>query len=165
MASDVARVSRRLQAAKEDNVLDLKECNLKSIPQAIFLVLRAELDTIKAIDLSNNVLQKVSPKLELFTGVERLVLSGNPISNWDFLSLVPTVTELVLDTCQLEQLPPQVYGLTKLRRLSLQGNTITELDVERTRAWEKLEHLDVTGNPLAPAVVVELQTRPFSLAL
>eukprot|EP00055_Hartaetosiga_balthica_P007050 m.23748 g.23748 ORF g.23748 m.23748 type:complete len:167 (-) comp5578_c0_seq1:1356-1856(-) len=166
MANDVARVSNRLEDAKGEMSLDLSGCKLTAIPVAMFMVLKKELQSILVVNLADNELKKVSPKLSKFMNMQELYLMGNVISNWGFVPSLPfSLQVLSLDRCGLSSLPAELYGCAQLRVLSVQDNELEQVDTEKIRNLSNLEELDVRGNNIPTAIVLTLQQRPFSLIL
>ena len=48
-----------------------------------------------------------------------LVLSGNGIADWSFVSLLPNLKELIVDACELGAIPAPFFNLAGLKRLRL----------------------------------------------
>eukprot|EP01147_Barroeca_monosierra_P004116 gene4116-51_t len=178
MAAEVARVSQRLELAKEGTQLDLSGCELTSIPQAIFLVLRQNIRNITTVDLSKNHLSKISTNIQRFTAITELNLSNNAISQWDFLEIVPTVTHLILDNCGITGIPSQLAHLQHLQHLShdslvhepylkfsMNQNDISRVDETVFDMLTTLESLSIVENPIQPESAYYLKEKPFQVSL
>ena len=61
MGDDVARVAERCEQAKQTAILDLSDCRMTAIPQAVFFILK-EIE-LREVDLSKNDIKKLPPKL------------------------------------------------------------------------------------------------------
>ena len=60
MAAEVSRVAQRCEEAKQSLVLDLSHCELMSLPEAVFFILKNV--EIKEVNLSHNKLKKLPKK-------------------------------------------------------------------------------------------------------
>ncbi|XP_037931629.1 leucine-rich repeat-containing protein 20-like [Teleopsis dalmanni] len=63
MAHAVVKVVERCENAQENNTLDLSECQLMHIPDAVYHLMRNT--ELKTCDLSCNVIKKIPPKFAL----------------------------------------------------------------------------------------------------
>jgi len=151
----VARVNNCVE--DEGRCLDLSECQLMQIPDAVFHLMReTELHTC---NISHNVISKIPPKLALnFTLVTELNFSHNRIS---------TLPNEMVNCSQLEnldisansfvQLPPVLAEIPSLRKINARKNFVAELEVEAmVAACPGLEHLNLEENPLKREVFDQL---------
>ena len=60
MAEEVSRVARRCEEAKQSLVLDLSHCELMSLPEAVFFILKNV--ELREVNLSHNNLKKLHKK-------------------------------------------------------------------------------------------------------
>lgn len=70
MASETADVVNRCDVAKANARLDLSQCKLTAVPQAVFFLLKGT--ALEEVNLSRNELKKLSPKVgssEAFSSV------------------------------------------------------------------------------------------------
>jgi Leucine-rich repeat (LRR) protein len=154
-------VKQKLENAKKVGILSLTEHKLNVIPPTVF-ELAAHL---KTLDLSNNTLTCLDPKLAQLTKLKTLILDGNqfcattlqPISE---LSQLQKLTVSRNDLGHLPRLnktqPPKVAEPesalprdlpTTLRELSLAQNRIVDIPPS-VFALEKLEKMDLSNNQL-----------------
>lgn len=61
MAEEVSRVAQRCEEAKQSQILDLSHCELMSVPDAVFFILKNV--TLTEVNLSHNSLKKLPNKL------------------------------------------------------------------------------------------------------
>ncbi|XP_069124028.1 leucine-rich repeat-containing protein 20-like [Argopecten irradians] len=151
-AAEVAEIARRLQEAKGNGVLNLCDCGLMKIPDAIYMVLMGT--PIQGCDLSKNQLQKVPPKLPAkFNQLRDLNLSGNSISELPGeILLMSELNCLDLSSNRLREVPQPVYSLANLKVLRIMKNAISEIDVGKLLQMPSLQEVDLRGNPLSPEV-------------
>ena len=81
MASGCARVVERVEAAKDNGgYLDLSNCQLTQVPDAVFLLMKNV--NIHSCNLSNNLITKIPPKLpNNFCLIKVLDLSNNKLTS------------------------------------------------------------------------------------
>uniref|UniRef100_A0A1L8DSD9 Putative e3 ubiquitin-protein ligase lrsam1 n=1 Tax=Nyssomyia neivai TaxID=330878 RepID=A0A1L8DSD9_9DIPT len=123
-----AKLEKKLCLAREtpESVFDITQCNLKEIPQGVF------------------VLCKVLRKEQLLLSENKLtalICSGSSLGD---LSLLTT---LDLRANKFRKLPDEIYKLENLRELVVSQNQLTSLPLTLNRL-RKLELLDVSENCL-----------------
>ncbi|EDS31539.1 conserved hypothetical protein [Culex quinquefasciatus] len=135
MASFVARVVNRCEEANETKNLNLSECELIQVPDAVYHLMRHT--ELKTCDLSGNVITKISPKFavkfSLITGlrkcrVELVVLEGDGLGfalskrydQWH-------KSELNLSHNQMAKLPDELADLHSLQQLDISHNSFITL--------------------------------------
>ncbi|GAB0093840.1 E3 ubiquitin-protein ligase LRSAM1 [Sergentomyia squamirostris] len=123
-----ARLEKKLCLAREtpELVFDITQCNLKEIPQGVF------------------VLCKVLRKETLLLSENKLTALVCPGGSLGDLSLL---TKLDLRSNRFRKLPDDVYKLENLRELVVSQNQLTTLPPTLNRL-RKLEHLDIADNCL-----------------
>ncbi|XP_073831347.1 leucine-rich repeat-containing protein 20-like isoform X1 [Musca autumnalis] len=144
----VIRVVGRCEDAKENNMLDLSECELMQIPDAVYHLMRNT--ELKTCDLSGNVIKKISPKFALkFTLITELNLSHNHLSKLpDELADLNNLAKLNISHNSFIVLPPVVFKIPKLRELDASHNAIIEIDTDEIITSDNLEVVDLRHNPL-----------------
>uniref|UniRef100_A0A336LJ76 CSON005652 protein n=1 Tax=Culicoides sonorensis TaxID=179676 RepID=A0A336LJ76_CULSO len=150
MARQVVNVIIKCEEASESKHLDLSECQLIQVPDAVYHLMRhTELTTC---DLSSNVITKISPKFVLkFSLLTDLNLSHNQMSKLpDELSDLLSLQKLDISHNSFITLPPVVFKMQKLKELKASDNQIIEIDSEEMITSESLELVDLRNNPLTP---------------
>ncbi|XP_017964271.1 leucine-rich repeat-containing protein 20 isoform X3 [Drosophila navojoa] len=149
MAHLVVQVIERCENAKESAHLDLSECELMQIPDAVYHLMRnTELQTC---NLSGNVLKKVTPKFALkFSAITDLNLSYNQLSKLpDEFATLSALTNLNISHNSFIVLPQVVFKLQKLASLDAQHNAILEIDTDEAISSDCLTVVDLRNNPLS----------------
>uniref|UniRef100_A0A1L8DJM7 Putative leucine-rich repeat lrr protein associated with apoptosis in muscle tissue n=1 Tax=Nyssomyia neivai TaxID=330878 RepID=A0A1L8DJM7_9DIPT len=154
----VIRVVRRCDDAKENGTnLDLSECQLMQVPDAVYHLMRNT--ELKTCDLSCNVIKKIPPKFAVkFSLITDLNLSHNQMSK-----LPDELADLALERLDISfnnftTLPQVVFKMPKLRHLAANNNSIIEVDSdEKAIKSESLEYVDLRSNPLTPQCYERLQ--------
>jgi len=145
----VIRVVHRLDDAKENKNLDLSDCQLMQVPDAIYFMMRNT--TLKACNLSSNVITKIPPKFpSKFSLITELNLSNNRMSS---------LPEEIAECTQLERvdisqnsfisLPNCLLTLPALVSLDARKNFIADVDVEAMTSCSSLENVNLEENPLS----------------
>ncbi|XP_017063584.1 leucine-rich repeat-containing protein 20 isoform X2 [Drosophila eugracilis] len=149
MAHLVVQVIERCENANENANLDLSNCELMQVPEAVYHLMRnTELVTC---NLSGNVLKSVSPKFsQKFSTITDLNLSHNKLTRLpeEFASLT-ALTKLNISNNSFIVLPPVVFKLQSLTSLDAQNNAILEIDTEEAIASDCLALVDLRNNPLS----------------
>uniref|UniRef100_W8B6F4 Leucine-rich repeat-containing protein 20 n=2 Tax=Ceratitis capitata TaxID=7213 RepID=W8B6F4_CERCA len=144
----VIRVVGRCEDAKENNMLDLSDCQLMQIPDAVYHLMRNT--QLKTCDLSSNVIKNISPKFALkFNLITDLNLSHNQMTKLpDELADLNALARLNISHNSFIVLPPVVFKMPKLRELDASNNAIIEIDTEEMITSDNLELVDLRYNPL-----------------
>ena len=149
MAAFVAKVARCCEEAKETTELDLSECDLTSVPHAVYHMLRET--TVTSASFSSNKLKSIPGRLcGAFCTVKKLNFNGNKISKLpvEFAEL-HEMLEVDLSNNRLTAIPDQIVQLQKLEVLCLDGNEITSVDWQDLRdRIPTLKSVSITNNPL-----------------
>ncbi|CAB0007566.1 unnamed protein product [Nesidiocoris tenuis] len=156
----VIRVVGRCNDAKENNNLDLSECQLMQVPDAVYHLLRHT--ELKACNLSSNVITKIPPKFAVnFSLITELNLSSNQMSKLpDELADLIELESLDLSHNAFINLPGVVYKMPKLKCLLANSNRIIEVDVDRLTASKSIESVDLRDNPLPRNTEIALNNVP-----
>lgn len=156
MGDGVAKVVNRLRDAKETGKLDLSECELTQIPDAVYVMLKDT--TVHSCDLSQNLLQNLPRKFcSKFTNLTELKVNGNTLHTLpDELRNLQELQHLDVSNNNLDRIPQVVYQCVRLKQLQIHTNSISEVDVMRLEAMDSLETLNLRGNPLPDDVKSQL---------
>ncbi|XP_065178383.1 leucine-rich repeat-containing protein 20-like [Sycon ciliatum] len=161
MASYVAKVARQCEEATETKELDLTDCDLTSVPHAVYHILRET--TVQSATFSNNKLKSVPGRLcSAFGGVSHLNFSGNRITTlpMEFAELQELLT-LDLSKNKLSNIPDGIVVLQKLESLCLDDNEITSVDWQDLRARiPTLKQVSISNNPLSVDSRLQASTIP-----
>jgi len=146
----IIRVVGRCNEAQENNNLDLSECQLMQVPDAVYHLMRHT--ELKSCDLSGNVITKIPPKFAVkFSLITDLNLSHNQMSKLpDEIADLGSLQRLDISHNAYIALPDAVFRIPKLQQLFANNNHIVDVEVERLEAAPSLETVDLTNNPLAP---------------
>jgi len=147
LGKGVIRVVRRVDDAKENNNLDLSNCQLIQVPDAVYFMMR---DTqLNSCNLSSNVISRLTPKFPTtFLSITDLNLSYNKMS-----ALPEEVSQCnQLETVDISHnsfisLPNCLLNLPKIMKINAMKNFIADVEVEVIS--ETLEDLNLEDNPLS----------------
>lgn len=158
----IIRVVTRCNDAQENNNLDLSECQLMQVPDAVYHLMRHT--ELKGCNLSGNVITKIPPKFAVkFSLITDLNLSNNTMSKLpDELADLAALERLDISHNAFIALPHAVYKMPKLSKLNASHNHIVEIEVDRLEQTESLEDVDLQENPLTMPNrnALQLITRP-----
>ncbi|KAK9877261.1 hypothetical protein WA026_017649 [Henosepilachna vigintioctopunctata] len=157
MATGVSRVIYRCEEAMETQQLDLSDCQLVHVAEAIYHLMRHT--EVKSVNLSGNVITKISPKFVLkFNLITQLNLSHNQIANLpnEMVDLM-LLTNLNISNNSFVDIPSCVFRIPNLQELLASNNRITDVDGESLKAAVSLESIDLTNNPLSRKCREELE--------
>ncbi|XP_076673841.1 leucine rich repeat containing protein 20 sclp isoform X2 [Andrena cerasifolii] len=148
MANAVTRVILRCEDAQENESLDLSECQLMQVPDAVYHLMRHT--ELKRCDLSGNVITKIPPKFAVkFSLITELNLSHNQMSKLpEELSELQALERLDISHNTFIALPPVSCRIPQLKHLLANNNSIVDVDVEILRRAPVLEFIDLQANPL-----------------
>ncbi|XP_066588221.1 leucine-rich repeat-containing protein 20 isoform X1 [Prorops nasuta] len=158
MANAVTRVILRCEEAQENESLDLSECQLMQVPDAVYHLMRHT--ELKRCDLSGNVITKIPPKFAVkFSLISELNLSHNQMSKLpEELSELQALERLDISHNAFINLPPVACRIPRLKQLLANNNSIIDVDVERLRHAPELELIDLRANPLTQRMLDLLAT-------
>ncbi|XP_014287342.1 leucine-rich repeat-containing protein 20 isoform X2 [Halyomorpha halys] len=157
MAGGVTKVILRCEEAQETFTLDLSECQLMQVPDAVYHLMRHT--ELKACNLSSNVITKIPPKFATkFSLITELNLSNNQMSKLpDELADLAELEKLDISHNAFINLPLVAYRIPKLTTLNASHNHIIEVDVDRLKNSPALQSVDVRENPVPNQIVQALQ--------
>lgn len=142
--------------ARSDKILKLPDLGLITFPRDA-----ASHPDLVRIDFSNNQMQSLPNRINLFTSIQSLNMSNNRLSKVpDTIGDLTTLTYLNIGTNNLESLPQTVGSLMQLNTLILNRNKLTILPLTVGRLTN-LTELDVTDNHTTspPVETVALGTK------
>lgn len=144
----IIRVVRRCDDAKENNMLDLSECQLMQVPDAVYHLMRHT--ELKTCDLSGNVIKKIPAKFALkFSLITELNLSHNQMSKLpDELADLKSLQHLDISHNSFIVLPQVCFKMPKLKQLKANNNEIIEIDTDQMIVSDSIESVDLRNNPL-----------------
>jgi hypothetical protein len=149
LGKGVIRVVHRVDDARENNNLDLSDCQLIHVPDAIYLMMK---DTqLTACNLSSNVITKIPSKFPAkFNFITELNVAQNRMSS---------IPEEISECTQLESvdisnnsfisLPTCLFNLPKIMSINAKKNFIADVEVELISTCGTLETLNLEENPLS----------------
>ncbi|XP_031271898.1 LRR repeats and ubiquitin-like domain-containing protein At2g30105 [Pistacia vera] len=138
----------RTERWKATNIVALAECNLKDIPDEVWPCA----PFIRILDISHNFIQYVPDRIDCLTGLRKLSLDGNGLSdesiNWQGLTSLKLLQVLSLSQNCLNTVPSTLGLLTSLQQLHVANNKLTALPIEIGNLTE-LEVLKVNNNRIS----------------
>ncbi|KAL1508868.1 hypothetical protein ABEB36_003693 [Hypothenemus hampei] len=152
MANAVTRVIHRCDDAKESENLDLSNCQLMQVPDAVYHLMRHT--ELKTCDLSDNVITKIPPKFAVkFNLITDLNLSHNQMSKLpEECAELGNLERLDISYNSFISLPRCSFKMPKLRSLKANDNHIIDVEVDELTETPALECIDLERNPLAPRI-------------
>lgn len=145
----IIRVVSRCEDAKENNTLDLSQCSLIQVPDAVYHLMRNT--QLKSCDLSGNVITKISPKFTMkFNLITELNLSQNQLAKLpDELVNLNYLETLDISCNSFLTLPPVVFKIKQLKKLIAHTNKIIDIDFDSLNLDQTtFELVDLRFNPL-----------------
>ncbi len=152
--SDRQRVGQVLNQFKELRYLDLSECRLRLLPEAI-----TGLRELRVLRLNNNNLTALPDSIGRLSKLEHLGLRGNnlaaiPASIGDLALL----RELHIDVSEQQALPEALGRLRSLRRLTIQGANIRRIPASLGQLSQlRRLHVDVPHLAALPPSIAQLR--------
>lgn len=126
----------------------------------------AEVTTHAALEklwLHNNELRRLPREMASLSGLRVLTLSHNRRLGdgcWAVIERLLRLETLEVGDCGLETVPHSIGGLTRLKKLDLNLNYLTELPAAALARLYNLEFLDLNDNRLAAIPVEALRALP-----
>ncbi|XP_059078938.1 leucine-rich repeat-containing protein 18-like isoform X3 [Tigriopus californicus] len=149
LGKGVIRVVHRVEEARESCKLDLSNCQLMQVPDAVYYMLRNT--PLIECNLAFNVISKIPPKLPAkFSFIKKLNLSHNRLSALPDEIRELTQLEMVdISSNSFLSLPACLFATPKLAEIRAQKNFITDVDADAVSSSPKLEQLNLKENPLS----------------
>jgi len=144
----VTKVVNRCNDAKENNTLNLSECQLCQLPDAVFHLMRNT--PLTTCNLSGNLLSKIPPKFALkFCLITELNVSHNKMSKLpEELKDCIELQRLDLSHNSFVNLPNVLFRLPKVKSIRVNNNYIMDIEAEEVKNAKTLEEFDARENPL-----------------
>ena len=121
-----ASMRQRAEAWQKTGIAALRDLQLSQLPAELFAP--AVASGVRVLDAGGNALAALPPTLSQLTGLQRLRLSINRLSDegaaWPARAQLTSLIVLAADDNRLTALPPCVAALARLQKLSLNGNQI-----------------------------------------
>ncbi|CAD5225696.1 unnamed protein product [Bursaphelenchus xylophilus] len=157
----VTQVMNRCESAKSSGFLDLTECSLMYITDAIYLVLK-EYEITKC-SLKGNDLKKFPKKMIIrLPELEVLNLEGNKIDEIpeEIVGWKETMKGINLAKNQIKSIPDAFLELENIVLLDLSGNAIDDIDENKFfKAFPNLKQVNLHENPLSDAKKAALKAK------
>lgn len=155
LGKGVVKVVHRCDAAKENHHLDLSECQLTQVPDAIFLLMKNT--SLQTCSLAGNLITKIPTKLAVsFSLITELNLSNNRISALPTeMANCSQLEKLDISSNSFVQLPSCLTQMPQLKSINARKNFLAEVEFE-TVAGSSLETLNLEENPLSKVSYEEL---------
>merc|ERR1711997_1161130 len=146
----VQKVVERCEVAKENGgIMDLSDCQLIQVPDAIYYMMR---DTqLTACNLSSNVITKIPPKFpNNFNCITVLNLSHNRMSILpEEISKCTQLETVDISHNSFISLPNCLFNLPKIIKINARKNFIAEVDIDLINTCGTLEYVNLQENPLS----------------
>merc|ERR1712001_282340 len=150
LGKGVIRVVHRVDDSQENNNLDLSDCQLMQVPDAVYYMMRNT--TLVSCNLSSNVITKIPPKFPAkFSLITELNVSNNRLSALpDEISECNQLEKVDISHNSFISIPQAVFSLPALTTLNARKNFIADIDVEIliNKTSSTLETLNLEDNPL-----------------
>lgn len=145
----VTRVVHRCDDCKENQKLDLSECLLKSMPDAVFHLLRNT--TVLSCNLSRNCVTRIPPKLPMyFNFLLDLDISHNNLTSLpNEIGRLRDLRSLNITQNKFCEMPEAVYQCAKLKELIAENNEISDVDVDKLKQIRPLRKINLVANPIS----------------
>ncbi|CAD6241177.1 GSCOCG00009198001-RA-CDS [Cotesia congregata] len=165
----IIRVVSRCEEAQDNCNLDLSECQLMQVPDAVYHLMRHT--ELKSCDLSGNVITKIPPKFAVkFSLITVTFFVGNFLSfNFELNLSHNQFSKLPEELAELQELerldishntfislPPVTFRMPQLKRLLANNNSIIDVDVDRLKLAPSLELVDLRENTIPPKIYDQL---------
>jgi len=149
LGKGVIRVVHRVDDARDNNQLDLSDCQLTQIPDAVYFMMRNT--SLVTCNLSSNVIKKIPPKFPAkFSLITELNLSNNRISTLpDEIAECTQLEKVDISQNSFLQIPNCLLNLPAIVSLNARNNFIADVDIEMVEESSgSLEYLNLEENPL-----------------
>ena len=154
----VVKVVNKVDEAKESGVLDLSQCSLIQVPEAVYFILRAA--EIQKCNLSNNLITKITPQFggSCFLQLTSLDVSTNRLSTLPReLAACTRLASVDISTNNFVEIPSVLLEMQSITHINAKSNFIAEVNDEDLENSGSLEEVNLEDNPLTNACHDSLQ--------
>lgn len=144
----VTKVVHRCSDAKLTTNLDLSECDLMTVPDAVYHLLRNT--RVAHCNLAKNDITKIANKFSHnFSNITTLNLSFNNLGGLpDELSACHQLERLNMSNNSFTHVPRVVFRLPSLQIVVAKKNYIADIEIEKFQSRPHIRELDFTDNPV-----------------
>ncbi|CAD5211678.1 unnamed protein product [Bursaphelenchus okinawaensis] len=156
-----SKVQSHLENAKKSRILQLKNCNIKTVPEAIDEV--AEI--LRNLDLADNRIIEITFDFKRFTALKHLNLHGNKLTKLpDSVGSLKSLETFDVSDNQLDELPDSIAACINLKSVNASNNKLTSFP-SGTCLLPALEFLDLSGNLIdsLPESICDLKASELNL--
>ena len=155
----VVKVVNKVDEAKESGVLDLSQCSLIQVPEAVYFILRAA--EIQKCNLSNNLITKITPQFggSCFLQLTSLDVSTNRLSTLPReLAACTHLASVDISTNNFVEIPSVLLEMESITHINAKSNFIAEVNDDDLENSGSLEEVNLEDNPLTNACHDSLQS-------
>ena len=148
----VVKVVNRVEEADESGVLDLSDCSLAHVPEAVYFILKQRNSEILKCNLSNNLISKITPKFGgvCFLNITSLDVSTNRLSSLPReLSQCTQLTSVDISSNNFVEIPSVLMEIETVTDINAKNNFIAEVNDNELETCNSLEIINLEGNPLS----------------
>jgi len=148
LGKGVVKVVHRCNDAKENSNLDLSDCQLMQMPDAVYHLMRET--PLLQCSLASNVIAKIPPKFFIsFNHLTELDLSNNRISTLPSeMSSCSQLEVLSIASNSFVSLPSVLLDIPSLAKIDAKKNFIADVEVEAIVSCSNIEQLNLEENPI-----------------
>ena len=148
----VVKVVNRVEEADESGVLDLSDCSLAHVPEAVYFILKQRNSEILKCNLSNNLISKITPKFGgvCFLNITSLDVSTNRLSSLPKeLGQCTQLTSVDISSNNFVEIPSVLMEIETVTDINAKNNFIAEVNDNELETCNSLEIINLEGNPLS----------------
>ena len=148
----VVKVVNRVEEADESGVLDLSDCSLVHVPEAVYFILKQRNSEILRCNLSNNLISKITPKFGgvCFLNITSLDVSTNRLSALPReLSQCTQLSSVDISANNFVEIPNVLMEIETVTDINAKNNFIAEVNDNELETCDSLEVINLEGNPLS----------------
>ena len=148
----VVKVVNRVEEADESGVLDLSDCSLVQVPEAVYFILKQRNSEILKCNLSNNLISKITPKFGgvCFVNLTSLDVSTNRLSTLPReLAQCSQLTSVNISANNFVDIPSVLMEIETITDINAKNNFIAEVNDNELETSDSLEVVNLEGNPLS----------------
>jgi hypothetical protein len=149
LGKGVVKVVHRCDDAKENHNLDLSDCQLMQVPDAVYHLMRSI--TLNSCNLSGNVISKIPPKFAIsFNLIKDLNLSNNRISTLpEEMNNCTALETINISQNSFISIPNVIFSIPTIKKIDAKKNFIADVDAEIVKSCSALEDLNLEENPVS----------------